>query len=43
MGQSPQHNESRQSNCRASRGNVYQETDQELDISGEIPVATIQR
>ena len=32
MGQSPQYNQSRQSQSSASRGNVHPETDQELSI-----------
>ena len=34
MCQSPQYNKSRQIQSSASRGNVYQETDQELGIFG---------
>ena len=34
MCQSPQYNQSRQIQSSASRGNVYQETDQELGIFG---------
>ena len=43
MNQSPWYNQSRQSKGSASRGNAYQETDQELGISREILVATITR
>ena len=34
MSQSPQYNQSRQGQSSGSRGNVYQEADQELGISG---------
>ena len=40
MSRRPQYNR-RQSKSSASRGNAYQETDQELGTSGEILVATI--
>ena len=41
MSQSPQYSQSRKSKSSASTGHAYQETDQELGISGEILVATI--
>ena len=40
---SPQYNQRRQSKSSATRGNAYQETEQELGISEEILVATIPR